>query len=89
MRLFWVTLMLLSGMVFQPVLADANDDQTPRREHHKKPSGGRLSSNDAARLAQKQQGGGRVLSVIPVEGGYRVKLLQKGDVHIVFVSEQQ
>lgn len=90
MRIYWLTLMLLGGLGLQPVFADGPpDDQTPHREHHKKPENGRLSSNEAARLAQKQQGGGRVLSVDSEEGGYRVKLLQKGDVHIVFIPEQQ
>lgn len=89
MRISWLTLMLLGGLGFQPAFADPPDDQTPHREHHKKPENGRLSSNEAARVAQKQQGGGRVLSVDATEGGYRVKLLQKGDVHIVFVPERQ
>lgn len=40
-----------------------------------------------AREAQRQNGGGRVLSVEPVPGGYRVKLLKDGDVRIIFVPE--
>lgn len=90
MRTTWLTLILLGGLGLQPVFADeSRDDQAPHREHHKKQETGRLSSNEAARTAQKQQGGGRVLSVEPAEGGYRVKLLQKGDVRIVFISDQR
>lgn len=41
----------------------------------------------AARIAQKLNGGGRVLSVEPAAGGWRVKLLKDGDVRIVFVPD--
>lgn len=37
-------------------------------------------SGDAARRAQQQNGGGRVLSVDPEGGGYRVKVLKDGEV---------
>lgn len=40
---------------------------------------------DAARQAQQMNGGGRVLSVDAVSGGWRVKLLKDGNVRIVFV----
>lgn len=37
-------------------------------------------SGDAARRAQQRNGGGRVLSVDPENGGYRVKVLKDGEV---------
>ena len=50
---------------------------------HRSPRG--KSPAQAAREARSRHGGGRVLDVDEVSGGYRVKLLQKGDVRIVFV----
>ena len=44
-----------------------------------------LSPSDAARIAQQQNGGGRVLAVERGDAGYRVKLLKNGDVRIVYV----
>jgi hypothetical protein len=44
-----------------------------------------LSAADAARIAQQQNGGGRVLSVDRSVDGYSVKLLKNGDVRVVFV----
>jgi hypothetical protein len=46
-------------------------------------------SADAARRAQQQNGGGRVLSVDPEGGGYRVKVLKDGEVrtHHVDVND--
>lgn len=44
-----------------------------------------VSPSDAARIAQQQNGGGRVLSVERGGQGYRVKLLKNGDVRIVYV----
>jgi hypothetical protein len=41
---------------------------------------------DAARRAQ-QQYGGRVLSVSPSDGGYRVRLLRDGEVSVVTVPD--
>lgn len=48
----------------------------------------RLSAGDAARQAQKQYGGGKVLSVDPSGNGYRVKLLRDGDVRVVFIPDR-
>lgn len=48
----------------------------------------RLSAGDAARQAQRQYGGGKVLSVDPSGDGYRVKLLRDGDVRVVFVPDR-
>jgi hemolysin activation/secretion protein len=46
-------------------------------------------SGEAARRAQQQNGGGRVLSVDPDGGGYRVKVLKDGEVrtHHVVVED--
>ena len=44
-----------------------------------------LSPAEAARQAQQQNGGGKVLAVEPTPGGWRVKLLKDGEVRIVFV----
>lgn len=43
------------------------------------------SPAQAANEARSRYGGGKVLDVDEVSGGYRVKLLQRGDVRIVFV----
>lgn len=44
-----------------------------------------ITPAEAARIAQQQNGGGRVLAVEPEAGGYRVKLLKNGDVRILYV----
>lgn len=46
-----------------------------------------ISPGEAARRAQQMNGGGRVLSVEPASGGWRVKLIKQGDVRIVFVPD--
>lgn len=57
---------------------ERSPDRDPGREH------GREHRNDgsaaAAREAQQRNGGGRVLSVEPDGGGYRVKVLKDGEV---------
>lgn len=53
---------------------DALRDDRPHRDDRGDRSG------DAARRAQQQNGGGRVLSVDPEGGGYRVKVLKDGEV---------
>lgn len=45
-----------------------------------------MSPQEAARRAQAGNGGGRVLSVEPAGGGYRVKLLKDGEVRVVFIQ---
>lgn len=50
----------------------------------RQPSRG-LSPSEAARQAQQQNGGGRVLGVDPAGDGYRVKLLKDGDVRVIFI----
>lgn len=47
-----------------------------------------MTPAQAAREAQSQYGGGRVLSVDPANGGYRVKLERHGDVRIVFIPDR-
>ena len=56
----------------------------PGREVREAPRG--LDAEQAARRAQDENGGGRVLSVEPSNGGYRVKLLRNGEVRVVFVQ---
>ena len=46
-----------------------------------------MSPGEAARRAQELNNGGRVLSVEPAGGGWRVKLIKNGDVRIVFVPD--
>lgn len=58
----------------------------PGRDHREAEPRGGLSPNEAARMAQDQNGGGRVLSVEPSGNGYRVKLLRDGEVRVVYVQ---
>lgn len=44
-----------------------------------------ITPNQAAHRAQQMNGGGKILAVDAVPGGYRVKLLKDGEVRIVFV----
>lgn len=80
---------VLGGLVIQPVLAAPGDHRDDTGEHqrgHREP--GRMSPSHAARLAQQAHGGGRVLAVDPADSGYRVKLLQRGEVQIVFIPAE-
>lgn len=47
---------------------------------------GRVTPGEAARHAQRVNGGGRVLSVMHANGGYRVKLIKNGEIRVVFVA---
>ncbi|MGH8455978.1 MAG: hypothetical protein ACRETW_15815 [Stenotrophobium sp.] len=77
---------LAGGLVFQPAYSAPGDHaDKPRREGHRPHREGHMSASEAAHIAQKQGGGGRVLAVDRVDGGYRVKLLKKGEVSIVLV----
>jgi hypothetical protein len=82
---------LLGGLVFQSAFADSARDEGrdsgEQRREHRRPDG-RMTPSEAAMLAQRNHGGGRVLAVEPADNGYRVKLLQRGDVHIVFVPAE-
>jgi len=55
------------------------------RDRDAPPRGG-MSPNEAAKRAQRENGGGRVLSVEQSGDGYRVKLLRDGEVRIVHVQ---
>lgn len=83
---------LLGGLVFQSAFAASGrgDDRhrDDDRQEQRRPSGGRMTPGEAAAHAQRSNGGGRVLSVDPTGNGYRVKLLQRGDVNIVFVPAE-
>jgi len=48
----------------------------------------RDGAGDAARRAQMRNGGGRVLSVEPVGGGYRVKVLKDGVVRVHYIEDR-
>jgi hypothetical protein len=60
---------------------EQRQDRPERREPQRDNRGDRGDrSGDAARQAQQRNGGGRVLSVDPENGGYRVKVLKDGEV---------
>lgn len=88
MRIHWPTLVVLGGLVLQPAFAEPRGQPEARREQRKPSAESHLSSNEAARIAQKEYGGGRVLSVDQTDEGYRVKLLQKGNVRIVLIPSE-
>lgn len=77
-----------AGLLSGP--ADARSrDREQRQEQRREPREERRESlrddrgdrsADAARQAQQRNGGGRVLSVDPENGGYRVKVLKDGEV---------
>lgn len=59
-----------------------------RRSSSQGRSSSRMTAGQAARQAQQQYGGGRVLSVDSMGDGYRVKLLRDGDVRVVFIGDR-
>lgn len=88
-------MMLLAALVFGPGTAEArnrdvlgldapNGRRAPDSLVDRRP---RMSQADAAREAQSRYGGGRVLSVEPASGGFRVKLERRGDVRVVFIPD--
>ena len=81
---------LLGGLVFQSAFAASGrgDDRRRDEDRQEQRHGGRMTPGEAAAQAQRSNGGGRVLSVDPTGNGYRVKLLQRGDVNIVFVPAE-
>jgi hypothetical protein len=86
---------LLGGLVLQSAFAasgrggfDDNRGRIEERRGNNHLAGGRMTPGEAAKQAQRIHGGGRVLAVDPAGNGYRVKLLQHGDVHIVFVPAE-
>jgi hypothetical protein len=68
---------------------DRRDDRGHResRGHHGDHGRSPGRNDRIAREAQRQTGGGRVLSVQPSEFGHRVKLLKDGEVHVLTVPE--
>lgn len=73
---------LLSGPAdARPRGQDREQRQEQRQDRPDAPRGRHGDrSGDAARQAQQRNGGGRVLSVDPENGGYRVKVLKDGEV---------
>jgi hypothetical protein len=85
-----------AGLLLQPADAFARERKAEREQRQEqrherqdtlRPDGLRDDrghrgdrSAEAARRAQQQNGGGRVLSVDPEDGGYRVKVLKDGEV---------
>ncbi len=63
-----------------------------RRDEHPRSARGHASrpgrTDEPARRAQQENGGGRVLSVEPWDGGHRVKLLKDGEVRVLTVPER-
>ena len=85
----------LTGLLMQPVSArdrqnhrsDRNDERSEREQHPRdNPRQRGNQAETAARIAQQQNGGGRVLSVNPDGNGYRVKLLKDGEVRSYFIT---
>lgn len=98
MRAAFAMIVIAAGLLAasQPAMADRRggvlglDTQllNPGREMRERdePSRGGLSPNEAAKRAQRENGGGRVLAVEPSGNGYRVKLLRDGEVRVVYVQ---
>jgi len=81
-------LVLAGGLVVQPVgasvPASAATPTLVAQQDNGAASDRRLSRKEAARRA-KERHGGRVLSVEPANGGWRVRLLKDGQVRTVVV----
>lgn len=82
-----VCALVSAGLLSGPADARSRDRDRDRGQEQVRPEGLRDDrgdrgdrSGDAARRAQQQNGGGRVLSVDPENGGYRVKVLKDGEV---------
>jgi hypothetical protein len=89
-----LTLLLIAGFALPPVPAQAGDRWERRQERREERLLNRLapeqplarmSPAEAARIAQMQNGGGRVLEVEPSGDGWRVRLVKEGEVRTVFV----
>lgn len=78
-------LLLASALAALATLGASSADagERPRRERAEQVRPGR--NDEAAKQAQRMNGGGRVLSVEPSEGGHRVKLLKNGEVRVLVV----
>ena len=78
----------MSGVVLLPAVAAAQGPEKPIVRHEREAaekSHGHLTPGEAARHAQRINGGGRVLSVSRGHEGYRVKLIKNGEVRVIFV----
>jgi hypothetical protein len=89
-RMVLATLLAASACVVtaQPRLEIAS--AVAAQDHPDTPSPGagkRRSASEAARIAEEQNGGGRVLDVRPAQGGYRVLVEKDGDVRMLFIPE--
>lgn len=90
-----LALTLLAVLVFGPGAVEARNRDVRGLDAphgHRQPDSlvdrhPRMSQADAAREAQSRYGGGRVLSVEPASGGFRVKLERRGDVRVVFIPD--
>lgn len=92
---------LLGGLAPQSAQADPDDRWERRQERREQRREDRLTNGlapqapesrvgpgEAARQAQAQNGGGRVLGVQQIGGGWQVKLLKDGEVRSVFVQDR-
>lgn len=90
----------LGGLGTQSAHADSRDRWERKQERRERtedrltnrlipqaPETGRLSSDEASRIAQQRNGGGRVLGVSPAIDGWRVRLVKDGEVRTVFVPD--
>jgi hypothetical protein len=88
-----VCALVSAGLLSGPADARSRDRERDHGQQQSRPEGLRDDraasadrgdrgdrSGDAAKRAQQQNGGGRVLSVDPEDGGYRVKVLKDGEV---------
>lgn len=83
---------LSAGLLAGPAEARSRDAERPRNERQdtREARPARRSHDgaaDAARLAQKRNGGGRVLSVEPMGAAYRVKVLKDGVVRVYVIED--
>jgi hypothetical protein len=85
--------LLITAFAMPPALAGAGDRWERRQERREERLLNRLvpehpemrmSPAEAARAAQMQNGGGRVLDVEPAGDGWRVRLVKEGEVRTVF-----
>jgi len=91
MRTLLIVCALLSaGLLSGPADARSRERKPQQQEQQQQPRETRVPRRDdsaeAARRAQAQNGGGRVLSVEPEGSGYRVKVLKDGEVRVHHVD---
>jgi uncharacterized protein YfaS (alpha-2-macroglobulin family) len=92
MRTLLIVCALLSaGLLSGPADARSRERKPQQQEQQQQPSRETRvqrpdGSAEAARRAQAQNGGGRVLSVEPEGSGYRVKVLKDGEVRVHHVD---